>query len=155
MTGSHEVRGSTPLSSTTKVKHLEQGTRHRLVPCSLFAPTLDLASRVPTAACRCSMNSLLSPASTTVWTRPDGEALHAFTIITKDADEFMAHLHNRMLVTLDRDLEDAWLDTEITSARDILDLLEGSTGVTLDTYPVLRLVNRLSSDHELLIQPMK
>ncbi len=27
-----------------------------------------------------------------VWTKPDGEALHTFTIITKDADEFMAQL---------------------------------------------------------------
>jgi putative SOS response-associated peptidase YedK len=87
-----------------------------------------------------------------VWTRPDGEVLHTFTIITKDADEFMAQLHNRMPVILERDLEDAWLDKEITSAREVLDILEKSAGVTLDAYPVSRLVNRPNVDSKDLIQ---
>jgi putative SOS response-associated peptidase YedK len=87
-----------------------------------------------------------------VWTRPDGEVLHTFTIITKDADEFMAQLHNRMPVILARDLEDAWLDKEITSAREVLDILEKSAGVTLDAYPVSRLVNRPNVDSKDLIQ---
>jgi putative SOS response-associated peptidase YedK len=87
-----------------------------------------------------------------VWIRPDGEALRTFTIITKDADEFMAHLHNRMPVILERDLEDAWLDPEITSAREVLDILERSAGVSLDAYPVSRMVNKPSVDSKALIQ---
>jgi putative SOS response-associated peptidase YedK len=89
-----------------------------------------------------------------VWSKPDGEELHTFTIITRDADEFMAHLHNRMPVILERELEDAWLDKEITSAREVLDILERSAGVSLDAYPVSRLVNKPSVDGMELIQPM-
>jgi putative SOS response-associated peptidase YedK len=37
-----------------------------------------------------------------VWAKPDGEELYTFTILTKDADEFMAHLHDRMPVILER-----------------------------------------------------
>jgi putative SOS response-associated peptidase YedK len=87
-----------------------------------------------------------------VWIRPDGEELFTFTIITKDADDFMAHLHNRMPVILERDLEDDWLDKEITSARQATDILERSVGIALDAYPVSRMVNRPSVDNELLIQ---
>jgi putative SOS response-associated peptidase YedK len=87
-----------------------------------------------------------------VWTNPEGEDIHTFTIITKDSDGFVAQLHNRMPVILDRGLEDAWLDKEITSANEILDILERSVGVTLDAYPVSRLVNRTSTDSKVLIQ---
>jgi putative SOS response-associated peptidase YedK len=87
-----------------------------------------------------------------VWDKPDGEALYTFTIITKDADEFMAHLHNRMPVILERELEDAWLDKEITSAKEVLDILARSAGDTLDAYPVSRMVNKPSAEGQLLIQ---
>jgi putative SOS response-associated peptidase YedK len=89
-----------------------------------------------------------------VWTNPDGEEIHTFTIITKDADGLVAQLHNRMPVILDRDLEDAWLDTEITSTSDVLGILERSAGVILDAYPVSRMVNKPSVDGKELIQPM-
>jgi putative SOS response-associated peptidase YedK len=87
-----------------------------------------------------------------VWTRPNSEALHTFTIITKDADNFMAQLHNRMPVILERDLEDAWLDKEIMSAKEVLDILARSAGDTLDAYPVSRMVNKSSAEGQLLIQ---
>jgi putative SOS response-associated peptidase YedK len=87
-----------------------------------------------------------------VWTKPNGEELYTFTIITKGADDFMVHLHNRMPVMLQRDLEDAWLDTAITGAREVFDILERSAGVTLDAYPVSRMVNRPSVDSRALIR---
>jgi putative SOS response-associated peptidase YedK len=87
-----------------------------------------------------------------VWTNPDNEELHTFTIITTNADEFMARLHNRMPVILERHLEDAWLDTEITTANEVLDILKRSAGVTLEAYPVSRLVNKPSVDSKALIQ---
>ncbi|HSF30689.1 MAG TPA: SOS response-associated peptidase [Candidatus Tectomicrobia bacterium] len=87
-----------------------------------------------------------------VWTNPDGEDVHTFTIITKDSDGVVAQLHNRMPVILDRDLEDAWLDKEITSANHVLDLLERSAGVTLDAYPVSHLVNKPTMDSKDLTQ---
>ena len=87
-----------------------------------------------------------------VWQRPDGEDLSTFTIITTEADPFMARLHNRMPVVLDRDLETAWLDPELTQANDVLDLLSRSTGLELDAYPVSRMVNRPNHDGPALIQ---
>jgi putative SOS response-associated peptidase YedK len=89
-----------------------------------------------------------------VWQRPDGEDLYTFTIITTDADESMAKLHNRMPVILARALEAAWLDPDLTQAQDVLDVLSRSTGFELDAYPVSRIVNRASVDSELLIQPL-
>jgi putative SOS response-associated peptidase YedK len=87
-----------------------------------------------------------------VWTKLDGEELHTFTIITKDADTVMAHLHNRLPVILERDLEDAWFDTEIISAKEVLDILARSAGVALDAYPMSRMVNKPSAEGQLLIQ---
>jgi putative SOS response-associated peptidase YedK len=87
-----------------------------------------------------------------VWINPTGEGLYTFTIITTEADSFMAKLHNRMPVVLGREMEDAWLDPELTQAHDVLDVLSRSTGLELDAYPVSRMVNRPSMDSELLIQ---
>jgi putative SOS response-associated peptidase YedK len=89
-----------------------------------------------------------------VWTHPTGEAIHTFTIITTDADDFMARLHHRMPVILARELEDAWLDMELTNAPQVLDLLSRNTGLQLDAYPVSRMVNRPSIDEKALIAPM-
>jgi putative SOS response-associated peptidase YedK len=85
-----------------------------------------------------------------VWVNPQGEELYTFTIITTEANGFMARLHNRMPVVLD--LEDDWLDREITSASDVLGILERSAGVTLDAYPVSRMVNKPSIDSHALVQ---
>jgi putative SOS response-associated peptidase YedK len=89
-----------------------------------------------------------------VWITPTGEKLYTFTIITTEADPFMARLHNRMPLILARELEDAWLDPQLTKAQDVLDILSRSPGLELDAYPVSRMVNRPSVDGELLIQPM-
>jgi putative SOS response-associated peptidase YedK len=88
------------------------------------------------------------------WITPRGEALYTCTIITTEADPFMARLHNRMPVVLERDLENDWLDKEITSARELLDILGRSAGVPLDAHPVSRMVNKPSVDGEDLIRPI-
>jgi putative SOS response-associated peptidase YedK len=85
------------------------------------------------------------------WTKPDGEDLSTFTIITTEANSFMARLHNRMPVVLDRDLETAWLDPELTLAKDVLDLLSRSTGLELNAYPVSQLVNKPNNDSPALL----
>jgi putative SOS response-associated peptidase YedK len=86
------------------------------------------------------------------WITPDGEDLSTFTIITTEADPFMARLHNRMPVVLARELEEAWLDPQLTKAHDVLDVLSRSTGLELEAYPVSRMVNRPSLDSQTLIQ---
>ena len=90
-----------------------------------------------------------------VWIHPTGEELYTFTIITTEADPFVARLHHRMPVVLERDLEDEWLDPELTSTTEILGLMERSAGVRLEAYPVSRLVNEPSVDGKALIQPVR
>jgi putative SOS response-associated peptidase YedK len=89
-----------------------------------------------------------------VWITPRGEELSTFTVITTEADPFMARLHHRMPVVLERDLEDDWLDPEITSTSDAVGMLERSAGVPRDAYPVSRMVNKPSVDGKELIRPM-
>jgi putative SOS response-associated peptidase YedK len=86
------------------------------------------------------------------WTKPDGEVLCTVTIITTEANDFMAKLHNRMPVMLATALQDTWLDPALTQAQDVLDVLSRSTSLRLEAYPVSRQVNRPSVDSEALIQ---
>jgi SOS response associated peptidase (SRAP) len=60
--------------------------------------------------------------------------------------------HHRMPVILTKELEDAWIDPELTKTQDALDILSRSTGLELDAYPVSRMVNKPSVDRESLIQ---
>jgi SOS response associated peptidase (SRAP) len=90
-----------------------------------------------------------------VWITPRGEELSTCTIITTEADPFMARLHHRMPVVLARELEDEWLDPAMTSAREVLGLLERSAGLPLDAYPVSRMVNKPSVDGQELIRPIE
>jgi putative SOS response-associated peptidase YedK len=89
-----------------------------------------------------------------VWINPSGEELSTVIIITTEADPFVSKLHTRMPVVLERDLEDDWLDPEITSTSDVLGLLERSAGVPLDAYPVSRLVNKPGVEGQELIRPI-
>jgi putative SOS response-associated peptidase YedK len=89
-----------------------------------------------------------------VWITPRGEELSTCTIMTTEADPFMARLHNRMPVVLERELEDDWLDTEITSTSEVLSILERSAGVPLDAHPVSRRVNKPGVDGQELIRPI-
>ena len=53
------------------------------------------------------------------------------------------------LVMLERALDDARLDQDITSPREVLNILERSTGMALGTYWVSRMVDKPSVDgHE-------
>jgi putative SOS response-associated peptidase YedK len=90
-----------------------------------------------------------------VWMNPTREELYTFTIITTEADPFMARLHNRMPVVLEREPESDWLDPEITSTSDVLGMLERSAGVPLDAYPVSRMVNNPSIDNHALIEQVE
>jgi putative SOS response-associated peptidase YedK len=87
-----------------------------------------------------------------VWTKPNGEDLSTFTIMTTEANDFMARLHNRMPAILARELEVAWLDPDLTKAQDALDVLSRGTGLALDAYPVSRMVNQPSVDSRAVIQ---
>jgi putative SOS response-associated peptidase YedK len=86
------------------------------------------------------------------WTNPKGEDVTSFTIITTEAEGVVAHLHHRMPIILDRALEDAWLDKDITANTEVLDILRQKPDMALDTYPVSRRVNAARDDDPSLIE---
>jgi putative SOS response-associated peptidase YedK len=88
------------------------------------------------------------------WTDPQGHELQTFTIVTRDADDFMARLHNRMPVVLAKEDEQAWLDPQLTSPPQVMEILARNAGVPLDAYPVSRMVNKPSVDGKELIRPI-
>jgi putative SOS response-associated peptidase YedK len=89
------------------------------------------------------------------WTNAQDEELRTFTIVTRDADDNMAQLHNRMPVVLAQEDEQAWLDPQLTTPWQAVEILERSADVPLDAYPVSRLVNKPSVDGKELIQPIE
>jgi hypothetical protein len=89
------------------------------------------------------------------WKDPEGTEIPTVTIITKDADAFMARLHNRMPVVLAPEDEQPWIDPHLTIPSHALRLLAQSAGVSLDAYPVSRMVNKPSVDEASLIEPIE
>jgi putative SOS response-associated peptidase YedK len=89
------------------------------------------------------------------WTNTQGEEIPTFTIVTRDADDQMARLHNRMPVVLAREEEQAWLAPQLTIPSQAVETLARSAGVPLDAYPVSRMVNKPSVDSKELIRPIE
>jgi putative SOS response-associated peptidase YedK len=65
----------------------------------------------------------------------------------------MARLHNRMPVVLAQEDEQAWLDPQLTTPLQAVEILARSAGVPLDAYPVSQIVNKPSVEGKELIQP--
>jgi putative SOS response-associated peptidase YedK len=77
-----------------------------------------------------------------------GEVIKTFSIITSDANDLMAKIHNsgkRMPVVLEKDAESYWIDTK-TSASNAFDLLKPSPNDVLSAHTIGPLVNDKKSD---------
>jgi putative SOS response-associated peptidase YedK len=77
-----------------------------------------------------------------------GEVFSTFSIITSDANDLMAEIHNsakRMPVILDKSMEKIWMDLTASSG-DILDILKPCPSEYLKAHTVSPLVNDRSSD---------
>jgi putative SOS response-associated peptidase YedK len=77
-----------------------------------------------------------------------GELFSTFTIITTDANDMMAEIHNsakRMPVILERSGEKRWLDLTIDK-KEALDLLKPCSPHLLKAHTISDLVNRRTSD---------
>jgi putative SOS response-associated peptidase YedK len=86
-----------------------------------------------------------------------GEILATFSIITTEANEMMAEIHNsakRMPVLLDRTSEHAWTD-QSSSLTDVLGLLRPCPAGRLKAHTISPLVNDRSADRNVpeVIQP--
>lgn len=86
-----------------------------------------------------------------VWHSPEGDELYTCTILTTDANEKIAPLHQRMPVILERDDRDIWLakDTDPTVLQA---LMKPYNGDKMDYYPVSKAVNRPANEGPNLIE---
>ena len=80
------------------------------------------------------------------WTGPNGTAVESCTIITTDANERLAELHNRMPVILHEDDYDRWLDPQNKQLEELQSLLVPYPAAEMRTYPVSQLVNSPKND---------
>ena len=89
-----------------------------------------------------------------IWNSPQGDEIHTFTIITTDANDFMAPIHNRMPVILHKDDYDLWLEPKEVPADKLQALLRPYESDEMTAYEVSRAVNTPSIDEPDLIQPV-
>jgi putative SOS response-associated peptidase YedK len=84
------------------------------------------------------------------WKPAQGDAVETFTIVTTDANETVAPIHDRMPVILDREAEPGWLDPE-AGLEDLRDLLVPTD--ELEVTEVSDAVNDVRQDGAALIEP--
>ena len=89
-----------------------------------------------------------------VWHNPAGVTLQTYTIITTDANELMAPIHNRMPVILKSEDETRWLSKDAFSADETQKILAPFPADRMEAYPVSERVNRTDTDDERLIAPV-
>ena len=87
------------------------------------------------------------------WKQPEGAELHTFAILTTDANETVAPIHNRMPCILRPEEEAEWLDNAAKPAR-CKELLRPYPAAMTSAYPVSTAVNRPGTDGPELVQPL-
>ncbi|MBD1843316.1 SOS response-associated peptidase [Cyanobacteria bacterium FACHB-63] len=85
------------------------------------------------------------------WNSPDGETVETCTIITTEANELAATVHDRMPVILSEDEYDRWLDPSFKSAQS---LLHPYASADMRSYPVPLTVNSPTHDAPDCIAPL-
>src|SRR5207244_4351381 len=88
------------------------------------------------------------------WHSPDGEAVTSCTIITADANELVAPIHDRMPVIIPKRQQQAWLDPDNRDLVKLLSLLEPLPARQLEAYEVSRLVNTPANNSPECIAPV-
>lgn len=81
------------------------------------------------------------------------EPIYSCTLLTTDANELLAPIHDRMPVILTREHYDLWLDPEIHDPKKLLPLLVPFPADGMEAYPVSRLVNDPENDVPECIRP--
>jgi putative SOS response-associated peptidase YedK len=87
------------------------------------------------------------------WKQADGGWLISYAIITTDANELMAPVHNRMPVILDPSQYDRWLSRE-ESERPPLDLLRPYDAEKMTAHPVDSRVGNVKVNEPGLCEPL-
>lgn len=85
------------------------------------------------------------------WTE-NGTDMESVAIITTDANDVVAELHDRMPVILDREEEDRWLDGK--EEDELQELLDPFPDGRTMSYEVTKAVNNSTNDSPELIEPI-
>lgn len=88
-----------------------------------------------------------------VWTPPEGAPVASFTLITTEANEVVARVHDRMPVILPREAWSRWLDPTVREARDVLELLRPYPAALMSARPVSQRLNSAREDDPSLLAP--
>lgn len=89
------------------------------------------------------------------WRAPNGrESLQTFTILTTRANRFLAPLHDRMPVFIDRDRFDAWLSRGAIDETSRENFLRPVADDVLVMHPVSTRVNSPAHDEPNLVEPI-
>lgn len=81
------------------------------------------------------------------------EPVESFTIITTDANEMMANLHDRMPVIVPESEHVGWLDPKNEKTDALRKLLRPYPAAEMRAYPVSLRVNNVKNDGPELIEP--
>lgn len=83
----------------------------------------------------------------------DGSTYESFAVVTRPAIETLAHIHDRMPVTLAKPQFDVWL--EASTAREELEhLMVAQPQVAMEAYPITTRVNSVRNNGPDLIAPL-
>lgn len=88
------------------------------------------------------------------WRDPEGETVRSCTIITTEANDLLRPIHERMPVILPRELEEFWLDGDITDSAALTDVLSPYPEGPMEVYEVSPLVNKATNNGADLIVPV-
>ena len=90
------------------------------------------------------------------WISPTGEEKESVAIITRDAVNELATVHNRMPLFLPRDRWDAWMDPQLQDIEKLRALMQVSNpDANLRFWPVADLVNSIRNNGAELIAPIE
>ncbi len=85
------------------------------------------------------------------WSRPGADPRFTFAILTTDANEDTATVHDRMPAVIEAADRDSWL-SRITQESDLLSLLRPAPAGTFTAHAVSTRVNRVSEDDPGLVE---
>ncbi len=89
-----------------------------------------------------------------IWKHPDGYLIPTYTVITKEAQNDIATIYNRMPVILPQEHLEKWLKTKMFSESEVLDLAK-HTNPILENYPVSPLVNYIKNNSPECLKPLE
>ncbi len=85
-----------------------------------------------------------------MWTSPEGEEIHSFTILTQEPNELVKKIHNRMPIILTREQEVIWLNQEVPPLE-LIKMIEPYSQDHMKAYPVSTDLNNVHINNETLI----